>query len=236
MIRKSVLLFLFSVSYAFAQFLGPRISTQQIEHNFGDIESGKIVTHYFVLANTGDDNLTLNRVHASCGCTVVKPDKETLAPGESTKLKVDFNSTGRRGQQEKTVYVNTNDPKKPELKLKIKANVISTKATASAAPVLHVPKIDHNFGKVKEGKIVEHTFKFTNRGNAPLNIKDVRTSCGCTAALLSNKQIEPGKEGTLKVELDTKNRLGKLSRTITIVSNDVNEPNKILTIHADIEK
>jgi uncharacterized cupredoxin-like copper-binding protein len=236
MIRKSLLLFVVSVSVSLAQFLGPRISTQQIEHNFGDIEMGKIVTHHFILTNTGDDNLIIKNVHATCGCTAVKPEKETLAPGESTKLKVEFNSTGRRGGQEKTVYVNTNDPKNPELKLKIKGNVVASAAAAVSAPKLYVPKINHDFGTVKEGKVVEHTFKFANQGNAPLEIKNVRTSCGCTAALLSSKIIEPGKEGTLKVELDTKNRLGRLSRTITIVSNDADTKNKVLTIYADIEK
>jgi hypothetical protein len=236
MIRKSLLLVVFSLSASFAQFLGPRISTQQIEHNFGDIQSGKTVTHNFILSNTGDDNLVIKNVHATCGCTVAKPQKETLAPGESTKLKVDFNSAGRRGPQEKTVYVKTNDPKKPELKLKITANVLASSAAAGSKPILYVPKISHDFGVVKEGKVVEHTFTFANKGNAPLEIKNVRTSCGCTAALLSSKIIEPGKDGTIKVELDTKNRIGKQNRTVTIVSNDVNEPNKILTIQANVEK
>jgi hypothetical protein len=236
MIRKSLLLFVFSVSISLAQFLGPRVATQQLEHNFGDIESGIIVSHNFIITNTGDDNLIIKNVHATCGCTVAKPQKESLAPGESTKLKVDFNSTGRRGAQEKTVSVHTNDPKKSELKLKIVANVVAKSAAVSAVPQIYFKETRYDFGKVKEGDIVEHTFTFKNSGNAPLDIKDVRTSCGCTAALLSNKRIEPGKEGTLKVELDTKNRLGKLSRTITIVSNDVNEPNKVLTILASIEK
>jgi uncharacterized cupredoxin-like copper-binding protein len=235
MIRKSLLLIVFSLSVSFAQFLGPRISIQQIEHNFGDIQAGKVVTHNFILTNTGDDNLVIKNVHATCGCTVAKPQKETLAPGESTKLKVDFNSTGRRGPQEKTVYVKTNDPKNPELKLKISANVIASTAAAGSAPILYVPKLSHDFGESKRRKVVEHTFTITNKGNAPLVIKDVRTSCGCTAALLSSKNIEPGKNGTIKVELDTKNRLGKQNRTITLVTNDVNEPNKVLTIQANVE-
>jgi hypothetical protein len=237
MIKKSLLLFLFSLSLTYAQFIGPRVSTQQTEHNFGDIEAGDVVTHYFIITNTGDDNLLIKHVHATCGCTVAKPEKDALAPGESTKLKVEFNSLGRRGAQEKTVSVNTNDPKKPDLKLKITGNIVPSKSAAAiASPVLYVPKTDHNFGKVKEGKVVEHTFKFTNKGNAILDIKNVRTSCGCTAALLSSNQVAPGEEGTLKVELDTKNRLGKLSRTVTILSNDSNEPSKVLTIQADIEK
>ena len=103
-------------------------------------------------------------------------------------------------------------------------------------PVLYFSETKHDFGKVKEGNVVEYTFKFHNKGNETLTIKDVRTSCGCTAALVSSEKLEPGIEGTLKVELDTKNRSGKMSRTITIQSNDPKDPTKVLTVYADIEK
>jgi hypothetical protein len=239
MIKRILFLIVVSLSVSYPQFLGPRISTQQVEHDFGEIPAGKTVTHYFILSNTGDDNLLIKNVHASCGCTAAKPEKDKLAPGETTKLRVQFNSAGRKGHQVKTITVQTNDPKNPELKLKITGDVMTDNGKVSGtgnAPVIYFPQTEHNFGKVKEGKIAEYTFKFANKGESLLEIKDVHTSCGCTAALLSSKKLEPGKEGTLKVELDTKNRKGKLSRTITIVSNDVKEPSKVLTILADIEK
>jgi hypothetical protein len=236
MIKKILFLLLVTVAFVNAQFLGPKISSQQNEHNFGDISAGKIVTHNFILTNTGDDYLLIKNVHASCGCTAAKPDKDKLSPGESTNLKVEFNSTGRNGAQHKVVSVLTNDPKTPELKLVIKGNVVPSVAAVTSSPKIYFPQSEYNFGKVKEGKVVEYTFKFANKGNAPLVIQGVKTSCGCTAALLSSKNIEPGQEGTLKVELDTKNRNGKLSRTITIASNDSQQPSKILTISADIEK
>ena len=103
-------------------------------------------------------------------------------------------------------------------------------------PVLYFLETKHDFGKVKEGTIVEYTFSFLNRGKEILKINDVRTSCGCTAALVSSEKLKPGAEGTLKVELDTKNRSGKMSRTITIQSNDPRDPTKILTVYADVEK
>ncbi|MDH3268449.1 MAG: DUF1573 domain-containing protein, partial [Ignavibacteria bacterium] len=81
-----------------------------------------------------------------------------------------------------------------------------------------------------------HTFNFANKGSSVLSIKDIKTSCGCTAALLSQDNLAPGQEGTIKVELDTKNRSGKMSRTVTINSNDPKDPAKVLTIYADIVK
>lgn len=233
MIIRVLFLLLVAVTVSNAQFLGPRISTQQTEHDFGEITSGEKVTHYFVLSNTGDDNLVIKSVHASCGCTAAKPEKDRLSPGETTKLKVEFNSTGRKGHQVKTITVETNDTQKPQLTLKITGDVVQADGRQ---PVIYFPETQHDFGKLKEGKVAEYTFNIVNKGNSVLEIKDVRTSCGCTAALLSSKRIEPGREGTLKVELDTKNRSGKMSRTITITSNDQKEPKKVLTILAEIDK
>ena len=103
-------------------------------------------------------------------------------------------------------------------------------------PKIYFTETQHDFGVVKEGKVVDYEFKFSNKGKSTLEIKDIKTSCGCTAALVSEKKLMPGQVGTLKVELDTKNRTGKMSRSITITSNDPKEPDKILTIYAEVNK
>jgi len=221
---------------ACAQVIGPKASSQQMEFDFGTIEQGKIVTHNFILVNNGGDLLKIIDVHASCGCTAAKPDKNELAPGESTNIKVDFNSAGKMGKQEKYVLVKTNDPNNQELKFKFTGDVleVSNEKDTSTLAQLYFYETQHDFGTVKEGQIVDYTFKFKNTGKGVLNVNNVSTSCGCTVAMISSKKLEPGKEGTLRVELDTKNREGKMSRNITIQSNDLKEPNKALLIFADI--
>ena len=221
---------------ACAQVVGPKVSSQQMEFDFCTVEQGKIATHNFILMNNGGDLLKITDVHASCGCTAAKPDKSELAPGESTNIKVEFNSAGREGKQEKWIYVKTNDPNNQELKFKFTGNVsvIAEVKTNSLAPQLVFTETQHDFGTVNEGQVVDYTFKFKNTGKGVLDIKNVSTSCGCTVALISSKKLEPGQEGTLRVELDTKNREGKMNRNITIQSNDPSEPNKTLLIFADI--
>ncbi len=124
MIRNLIIL-LTSLTYmACAQVVGPKASSQQMDYDFGNIEQGKLATHNFILVNNGGDSLKIFDVHASCGCTAAKPDKNSLAPGESTNIKVEFNSTGKVGKQEKYVYVKTNDPSNPELKFKFIGNVL----------------------------------------------------------------------------------------------------------------
>jgi hypothetical protein len=53
---------------------------------------------------------------------------------------------------------------------------------------------------------------------------------------VSKNKVEPGEEGTLMVKLNTSKRSGKFSRNVTVISNDPKEPNKLLTVQADIIK
>jgi hypothetical protein len=236
MIRNLFILFASLSFIACAQVVGPKASSQQMEYDFGNIELGKVVTHNFILVNNGGDSLKILDVHASCGCTAAKPDKNDLAPGESTNIKVEFNSAGKSGKQEKYVYVKTNDSSTPELKFKFTGNVLdmSNVNDKAKAPKLYFAETQHDFGSVNSGQVVDYTFKFKNTGKSTLEIKDIKTSCGCTAAIASSKKLESGQEGTLRVELDTKDREGKMSRNVTIQSNDPEEPDKVLIIFADV--
>lgn len=236
MIKNFVISFFLFSSIMFAQLLQPKLILQQTSFDFGDIKQGDKVTHTFVLSNGGGDLLQITNVKASCGCTAAAPEKNELAPGESTNLNVTFNSAGRRGKQSKTVRIYSNDPENPEMLLSITGNVVLSTASDGNLPTIYFTETKHDFGKVNEGDKVDYTFNFANKGTSTLTIKDIRTSCGCTAALLSEDNLAPGKEGTLKVELDTKNRSGKMSRTITISSNDPKDPTKVLTIYADVVK
>ncbi len=238
MIKQMFTFIVVFATISLAQILPPKVSTQQMEYDFGQVPRGEHVKYNFIVTNVGGDILKINDVRASCGCTAAKPEKDNLAPGESTNIKVDFNSTGRSGKQTKIITVQTNDPDKPEIKFTLTGSVTDPTTTGNLEnnPVLFFSETQHDFGTVKEGQVVDYTFNFVNKGAAALMIKNVKTSCGCTAALVSSNNIDPGKEGTIKVSLDTKNRVGKMSRKVTITSNDPTNPDMVLTIFADVQK
>ncbi len=236
MIKNFLIVFFLFSSIIWAQLFQPKLILQQDSFDFGDIKQGEKVSHTFVLSNGGGDALIISDVRASCGCTAAAPEKKELAPGESTNLLVTFNSANRKGTQHKTVRIFSNDPENPEMMLSITGNVVTGSQVSDRTPTIYFPETQHDFGKVNEGDKVDYTFSFANKGTSVLTIKDIKTSCGCTAALVSQDNINPGQEGTLKVELNTKNRSGKMSRTVTISSNDPKDPSKILTIYADVVK
>jgi hypothetical protein len=64
------------------------------------------------------------------------------------------------------------------------------------------------------------TFEFTNTGDAPLIIKDVRSTCGCTVPTKPTEPIMPGKTGKIDVKYNM--NPGPIRKTITVESNAIN--------------
>ena len=106
---------------------------------------------------------------------------------------------------------------------------------AEEGPKVKFQEEKWDFGKVKEGQVQTHVFVFNNTGDAPLLIKRVRTSCGCAAALISDKDVGPGKKGELKVTLNSRGYEGNIAKYVYVETNDRSQPVKQLQISATIE-
>lgn len=85
-----------------------------------------------------------------------------------------------------------------------------------------------DYGRINKGTNGERVFVFTNIGDKPLVISQVRSSCGCTIPKRPEKPILPGEKGEIKVSYDTK-RTGGFAKSITIFSNAKN-PRKVIKI------
>lgn len=86
------------------------------------------------------------------------------------------------------------------------------------APDISFDKEVHDFGKIKKMGDGSCIFTFTNTGKEPLNLTNVKASCGCTTPFWPKEPIESGKSAEISVKYDTK-RIGKFSKTITVYSN-----------------
>lgn len=100
----------------------PVMTFEESEFDFGDINPGDKVEHIFTFTNTGESDLLITDAKGSCGCTVPDYKKDPIKPGEKSSMKVTFDSTGKSGQQQKTVTISANTASGNEL-LTIKASV-----------------------------------------------------------------------------------------------------------------
>ena len=115
----------FTVGY-FSMQRGPRIQFESLTHDFGTIpwssprnEAGLC---QFRFTNTGDEPLIIIGVRASCGCTAPRYTSDSVMPGETGLIEVQYDNS-RIGAFSKSITVTTNtDPQSH--RLIIKGNVV----------------------------------------------------------------------------------------------------------------
>jgi hypothetical protein len=85
----------------------------------------------------------------------------------------------------------------------------------------------HDFGSIAQGDKVEYVFEYTNNGQAPLIISNVQTTCGCTASQWSRAPLAPGKTSKLTATFDSKGKVGRQNKVISIFSNASNPEERV---------
>ncbi|TFH60906.1 MAG: DUF1573 domain-containing protein [Candidatus Zixiibacteriota bacterium] len=115
----------------------PKIRLSEDYWYFGYLYTGAVVHHDFWIHNSGGDTLRISKVTPGCGCTTAPLSKQDIAPGDSARLSVVFDTKNMLGKMIKDVVIKSNDPDKPEAqvtfmgvlnsehpKVKVKPNVI----------------------------------------------------------------------------------------------------------------
>lgn len=106
----------------------PQIEITPQTFDFNEIEYGSIVEHTFKIKNLGKEVLEINKIATSCACTSAEVDKEIIRPNEEVSLKVIYNTglmsgSHAKGDQERIIYVKSNDPINPQAEVTIHAYV-----------------------------------------------------------------------------------------------------------------
>jgi uncharacterized protein DUF1573 len=109
----------------------------------------------------------------------------------------------------------------------------NTWAAGRPAPKAVVPFTSFVFGDVYRGENISQIFVIRNEGDADLEIRDFKTSCGCEVAR-ADKVIPPGKEGTATLEVLTASQSGEISRSATLYTNDPERPAIVFTLVANV--
>ncbi|MFN3405980.1 MAG: DUF1573 domain-containing protein [Cytophagaceae bacterium] len=105
-----------------------------------------------------------------------------------------------------------------------------TGTEAPQGPYIKFSENSFDFGDIYQGDTVSHVFKFKNTGNAPLLLKEVLTTCGCTVPKFSKDPILPGKESEIVVKFNSEGKEGRMTKPITVISNSTNSPARITII------
>ena len=96
----------------------------------------------------------------------------------------------------------------------------ATKDSANFTSIQWLDSTYRDIGKVKEGQVVEVSFRFKNSGTKNLVIADVSASCGCTVPEKPEQPFAPGEEGVIKAKFDSKGRpKGEARKSVFVNAN-----------------
>ncbi|MBL0176459.1 MAG: DUF1573 domain-containing protein [Ignavibacteria bacterium] len=95
---------------------------------------------------------------------------------------------------------------------------------------------DYYFGSIDGDTPVNHTFIFKNNCKDVIEIDQARASCGCTAAVISEKVIPPGGEAKVEVKFTpVKGSRGKVQKTVSVYLKGNAEVHTMLRFSADVK-
>jgi hypothetical protein len=97
------------------------VEPEQTEIELKDLHTGKTSEAIFTLKNTGTQPLIIQTIDASCGCTVPEWEKQPVATGKSTEIKVKI-TPEEKGYFNKTITVHCNI-EEGQISLKVKGMV-----------------------------------------------------------------------------------------------------------------
>ena len=93
-----------------------------------------------------------------------------------------------------------------------------------------------DFGRVNEGEVLKHTFVLKNESKKTLTIKDVNTSCGCTASKVEKKIILPGENTEIEVQFNSKGYSGLTQQYVYVHTDSLDKSIIRFIIKADVIK
>lgn len=112
---------------------------------------------------------------------------------------------------------------------------ISYSLFSQDSKTIYFKNYSHDFGTIKEIEgVVDYTFEFVNKGNIPIIIKNIETSCGCTSVKWTKAPVLPLKSGYIKIQFNPFNRPGNFSKIIKVSTNNTRY-NITLKIHGNVE-
>ena len=107
------------------------------------------------------------------------------------------------------------------------------RAKQKHAPLAFSNTPEYNFGKVLGGSKIEHTFTVKNIGKKPLKILSVKETCVCTAFVLSQDEIPPGKTGSISTVLTVPSGNKRVQENLLVLTNNPVQSMLTLTLKGE---
>lgn len=215
---------------------------EQRDLKFGTIKTGKVYKDTLLVYNPTDESQSVRAV-SRAGNAMARLIDPAVKPGKAAYLEVtlkveDLKQLGKL--YENMIFMIGRDVRATGL-LTVEADVIENfddlpENDLKEAPHLLVEQTKFNFGTVKAGTDVKHSFVLQNTGHRNLMIRKIQPSCGCTAAVPGQRVIAPEASTTLEVVFRTAGRNGRQQKSILLFTNDPACPELKLWLTGEVSR
>lgn len=208
---------------------------------FVKIKENKVVTDSLEIVNNSEESVQLKFRQAPSHLKAsVKPS--TLKPKQKGYVYVTYDASKIKtyGFVMHRIYLDIDGKSDYRNSIGVSATIEEdfSNLTASElknAPIVKFSEKTFDFGDIKQGDKVEHTFTLKNTGKRNLIIRNIKTTCGCTAVTPQKKIIAPNESVPLKVVFNSKGKRGRQNKAITVITNDPKNPTSILRVSTNVQ-
>lgn len=192
---------------------GPHINFTTTIHDAGTVPEGKKLSHTFVFTNIGTDTLDVT-ARSTCSCTAALLTDKKVPPGGMGKIKIEYDTLGRKGKTKHGAAIRTNDQDNKLVNLAIAAIV---KSSVKVLP-------DRLWmDEIAMGETIIREILVIDPGDSTLTVGSVTTPEGINAKILPEKQ-KPYRSIPVQLVINAGNNRGAFEKHITIMTNDPDKP------------
>ena len=154
-------------------------------HDFKDVNLGEKPEYRFKIKNIFKEDITIQSVSSSCGCTIATPTKKVLKMYEEGEILCQFNTPAVGvGYKQATITVRFGKPFVGECQLTVRGTIVSGGISFTPSQI--------EFGQVTEGYFPVKTIKISASGNSGLRVLDVKSTSGSIKVLSVRETLRRG--------------------------------------------
>ncbi|HNU77742.1 MAG: DUF1573 domain-containing protein [Prolixibacteraceae bacterium] len=216
------------------------LRAKQNHISFPTIKNNEVKTETLELVNDTDKPVVVGFKTIPKHITVTVEPENIPAKGKGLLTMVyDAKAANTYGFTSHRIYLTLDGSNDYKNSIGVSATIEEDFSSLSAAELANAPvalfnTLSYDFGDIKQGDKKEYTFELKNGGKRELLIRNVRSSCGCTAVSPSKNVIAPGETAPIKVVFDSTGKKGRQSKTVTVITNDPKNSSATLRISTNI--
>lgn len=211
-----------------------RVAWETTDHDFGSFEEGEHATYVFAFTNDGDRPVSLAEVRASCGCTTPSYTAGEIAPGGRGEITVVYDSHGRPGAFEKSVFVRVAGAEPDDFTLHIRGSVVpATMDFGVTQGNVRFDTDDFDAQAVAAEAPLAHTFRMQNAGERPIRIREARTFRDGVVVAFPQRPVFPGEVVEVTVTASAPAG-GAFDLAVVLDTDDALQPAKSLRVRGTV--